>query len=101
MKKTITFKDIDAARKLLGLSEITSIDEIKNSYRKLVLKYHPDKHENDKEYDEKIKDINFAYMIIIDYCQKYPITFTPNKIKEVEEGAYEEDILKRFYDGWI
>ena len=46
MKKLIDFKDIDRARKLLGLGETTSMQEIKEKYRKLSLKYHPDKHNN-------------------------------------------------------
>ena len=42
MKKLIDFKDIDRARKLLGLGETTSMQEIKEKYRKLSLKCHPD-----------------------------------------------------------
>jgi len=103
MKKLIDFKDIDRARKLLGLGETTSMQEIKEKYRKLSLKCHPDKHNNSpqkKMYEEKIKDINNSYEILISYCIKYPISFDIGKVKEVEEGEYERQHLRRFYDGW-
>ena len=51
MKKLITFKDIDKARKVLELGDAASVEDVKNNYRRLVLKFHPDKHNNDN--DEK------------------------------------------------
>ena len=107
MKKLINFKDIDRARKVLDLGVTTSIKEIKDKYRKLSLKYHPDRH-NDrhnnsskkKEYEEKIKEINNSYEILINYCIKYPISFDIEKAKEIEEGEYIKQHFKRFYDGW-
>jgi len=103
MKKLIDFKDIDRARKVLDLGVTTSMKEIKDKYRKLLLKYHPDRHNNSlkkKEYEEKIKEINNSYEILISYCIKYPISFDIGKVKEVEEGEYERQHLKRFFDGW-
>ena len=46
MKKLITFKDIDNARKILGLGDIASIEDIKDNHRKFILEYHPDRHRN-------------------------------------------------------
>lgn len=103
MKKLIDFKDIDRARKILCLEEVTSMQEIKNKYRELSLKYHPDRHNNSlkkEEYEEKIKEINNSYEVLISYCIKYPISFDIGKVKEVEEGEYEKQHLKRFFDGW-
>lgn len=104
MKKLIKFKDIENARKLLGLGDRANIEDIKNNYRKLVLDLHPDKHNDSKDrkiYEEKIKEINLSYKIIMNYCSKYPISFTKDKVKDVEEGEYIEDHLRRFYDGWV
>ncbi|MDD5659802.1 MAG: DnaJ domain-containing protein [Actinomycetota bacterium] len=104
MKELITFKDVDNARKVLELSDVSSIENIKNSYRKLILKYHPDKYydSQDKDtYEEKVKEINNSYKIIMNYCLKYPISLNRDKVKDVEDGEYIEDHLKRFYDGWV
>jgi hypothetical protein len=104
MKKLITFKDIDNARKVLDLLETASIEQIKGNYRELIVKYHPDKHQSSKnraEYEEKIKEINNSYRIIMNYCTNYPISFSRDKVKLVEEGEYNEDHLRRFYDGWV
>ena len=104
MKKLITFKDIDKARKVLELGDAASVEDVKNNYRRLVLKFHPDKHNNDNDekiYVEKVKEINYAYKIIMDYCMKYSISFSQDKVKDVEEGEYIEDHLRRFYDGWV
>ena len=46
---------------LLGVSQSASADEIKKAYRKLALKYHPDKNQGDKVSEEKFKGINEAY----------------------------------------
>ncbi|MBU1291868.1 molecular chaperone DnaJ [Patescibacteria group bacterium] len=54
--------------KILGVSKESSDDEIKKSYRKLALKYHPDRapKDNKKEYEEKFKEISEAYRILSD-----------------------------------
>ena len=45
----------------LGVSPNASMDEIKAAYRKLALKYHPDRNGGSKEAEAKMKDINDAY----------------------------------------
>ena len=44
----------------LGVSKSASADEIKKAYRKLALKYHPDRNQGDKEAEEKFKEISIA-----------------------------------------
>lgn len=45
----------------LGVSPNASMDEIKAAYRKLALKYHPDRNNGSKEAEAKMKEINDAY----------------------------------------
>jgi curved DNA-binding protein len=53
--------------KVLGVGEKASQDEIKKAYRKLAVKYHPDKHpDNKKEAEEKFKKVSEAYYVLGD-----------------------------------
>jgi curved DNA-binding protein len=50
--------------RLLGVSKTASKDEIKKAFRKLAMKYHPDKTKGNKEDEEKFKKINEAYAVL-------------------------------------
>jgi len=96
------FKQIDDARKILGLDEIATLEEIRTSYRKLALKYHPDKCKGKKKRrcEEMFKKISHAKDILINYCAGYKYSF---KEKDVKRNAMDKvfyEHLKRFYDGW-
>lgn len=56
--------------KILELNREATPDEIKKAYRKLALKYHPDKTKGDKAAEEKFKQINQAYQILSDPAKK-------------------------------
>ncbi|MGI6722137.1 MAG: molecular chaperone DnaJ [Anaerovoracaceae bacterium] len=51
---------------VLGLQKGASDAEIKRAFRKLAMKYHPDKNPGDKEAEAKFKEINEAYSILGD-----------------------------------
>ncbi|MBF0120406.1 MAG: DnaJ domain-containing protein [Desulfobacterales bacterium] len=52
--------------KILGLSKDSSEEEIKKVYRKLAMKYHPDRTKGDKVSEEKFKEISEAYAVLSD-----------------------------------
>ncbi len=52
--------------KVLGVSKSATQDEIKKAYRKLAIKYHPDKTKGDKAKEEKFKEIAEAYEVLGD-----------------------------------
>jgi len=51
---------------ILGVNKNASDEEVKRAYRKLAMKYHPDRNPNKKEAEERFKEINEAYAVLSD-----------------------------------
>ncbi len=49
---------------ILGVKQSASAQEIKSAYRKLAVKFHPDKNDGDKFFEERFKDLQEAYYIL-------------------------------------
>jgi molecular chaperone DnaJ len=51
---------------VLGVAKNATEDELKKAYRKLAMKYHPDRNPDDKQAEEKFKEVKEAYEILAD-----------------------------------
>ncbi|HVO55912.1 MAG TPA: molecular chaperone DnaJ [Solirubrobacterales bacterium] len=67
----------DELYKTLGVLKDASDEEIKKAYRKLARQYHPDRNPDDKEAEEKFKEISAAHDVLAD----------PEKRKEYDQGG--------------
>ena len=63
-------QDIRNYYELLGVKRDASADEIKQSFRQLARKYHPDLNPGDKAAEDKFKDISEAYEILSDRSKR-------------------------------
>ena len=92
---------------ILGVSKNASDSEIKKAYRRLALKYHPDRQANKseaekKEAEEKFKDVSFAYSILSDpdKRQRYDQFGTTDDSTQMSGGFDASDIFKHFMGGF-
>ena len=56
--------------KVLGVTPLASTEEIKIAYRKLAMKYHPDRNPNDKHAEQRFKEVTEAYISLRDIKSK-------------------------------
>ena len=95
-----SFKEIDRARKLLGLWDYASLQDIKRAYRKKAFQYHPDKcsHDNNQS-EEKMKSLNQSYQLLVEYCSRYKYSFEEEDIDRHGAEIYSLERLLAVRDG--
>ncbi|MDQ5985658.1 MAG: Chaperone protein DnaJ [Syntrophus sp. SKADARSKE-3] len=82
--------------KLLGVEKNATADEIKKSYRKLALKWHPDKNPSNKaQAEEKFKKISEAYAVLSD-PEKRTQYDTYGSADQFRQQYSQEDIFRGF-----
>ncbi|MFW6257313.1 MAG: DnaJ domain-containing protein, partial [Prolixibacteraceae bacterium] len=75
--------------KILGVSKDASQEEIKKAYRKLAVKYHPDKTKGDKQAEERFKEIGEAYAVLRDPEKRKKYDQLGANWKQYENAGYE------------
>lgn len=94
----MTYKDYYA---ILGVPRDATQEEIKRAYRRLALKYHPDRNPGNKEAEEKFKEISEAYEVLSDPEKRYVYdTYGYSGLKSSGYKGFEDisDIFKTFSD---
>ena len=79
---------------VLGVKKGASVEELKKAYRKLAVKYHPDKNPGDKQSEERFKEINEAYAVLSDPKKKEQ--FDQFGTNNFHQRFSQEDIFKGF-----
>ena len=78
------------AKTLLGLSDKATLFEIKQRYRNLMQKWHPDKNPDDIDTAQKMSaQINEAYQLILEYCNHYEYSFSEVDIRTKAASPHE------------
>jgi hypothetical protein len=89
-KITLDLQARRAARKILGVEEDTTKEQLKKAYRQASLKYHPDRNPDDEDAEKKFALVNCAYELLAEDkpCQKL--------LEEIElwSGVPEDDEYK-------
>ncbi|MEA3280434.1 MAG: J domain-containing protein [Thermodesulfobacteriota bacterium] len=94
------YEEITKAREILDLPESATTEEIKNQYKALLKKWHPDVSREKKEiYEEMIRKITDAYDCIMMYCSDYKFSFSKEEVEKYISP--EEWWAKRFRNSEI
>lgn len=86
--------------KILGVSKDASAEEIKKAYRKLAIKFHPDKNKGDRQAEEKFQEISEAYNVLSDPKKRSKYDNFGLDWEEIKNGEGEFNFdLKDIFEG--
>lgn len=83
---------------ILGINKNASENEIKKAYYKLAMKYHPDKNPNNKDAENKFKEINEAYEVLIDKDKRNKYDLYGKDFNKNINSNFTNDIFKAFFN---
>src|SRR5665213_4159426 len=86
---------------ILEVSRSASVEEVKKSYRKLAMQFHPDRNPDNKEAEEKFKEATEAYEVLSDGDKRARYDrFGHQGVKATDFGHYQStnDIFSHFAD---
>ena len=97
--KRISFEEVEEARIILGLEEEATLGEIKEAYRRLTRRYHPDLCRERREVcEEQIRKLNWAYEVLMSYVEGYRYSFRREDVRRNDPYR----AVRRFYDeDWL
>ena len=76
---------------ILDISENATEDEIKKSFRKQAMKWHPDRNPGNKDAEEKFKEMKAAYETLIDSYKRQQYDFTRKPKSSTNSNAFNQD----------
>jgi len=92
-----TVAEILRAKEILEIPDRATLEDIKECYRRLMKKWHPDRcAETPETCKDMAEKINAAYRTILEYCRGYRFSFTEEGVKAQLSG--EEWMFDRFGD---
>jgi len=85
----------------LGVTPEAKLDDIKKAYKKMAIKYHPDKNPNNPEAEHKFKEVSEAYEVLSDENKRQMYDkYGKEGLKEGGFGAHSAaDIFEQFFGG--
>ena len=89
----MTYQDFKKTVSIFGLGDKANFNQIRDRHRKLVKAHHPDRAKGSDP--EAIREINYAYEILMEYCNNYQFCFSEEEFLEQTPA----ERLKRQF-GW-